>query len=377
MKIVVKTLYGLEEVLEKEMQDLGMKNIVKMNRAVGCEGDIHDIYNLNYNLRTGLRVLKTIYEGKIHNNQGLYDSFQKINWQKHFELFNSFSIDCTAHSEFFTHSLYASQVAKDSIVDQFRHKYRRRPDVDTKDPDIKINLFIKDRNITVSMDSSGGALFKRNYRKNNTEAPINEVLAAGLIKLANWDQKTNFIDPMCGSGTLPIEAYMLANNIPAQINRRKFCFMNWIGFEGRDWLKVKRESDAKISNKDIKIFGSDINDQNIRKAKSNFEQIKPKGKIKFFEKDFFLTSNPDGEPAFVMINPPYDLRLEEDDIIEFYKKMGDQLKTHYKNSTAWILSGNTDIKHLGLKPDQKINMLNGPIEAKFIKFELYEGSKEK
>lgn len=373
MELIVKTLMGLEGVLEKEIHDLGYEKTEPLTRGVRVFVDTElAIYRLNYHLRTALKVLKVIHRGTVRSNQELYDQTRRINWYEIFELTQTFAIDSLAFSEEFNNSMYVSLVVKDGIVDQFRDKYRRRPDVSKRDPDILINVHISGEDLTISLDSSGEPLFKRGYKKQTAQAPINEVLAAGMILLSDWDKKTNFIDPMCGSGTIPIEAIMIATNTPPQLKRRKYAFMNWQSFRPAEWLKVKRDWDGEESLGDTKIYGFDHDDLAVKMAQRNFDNLDLDNRIQFMEKDFFQLDAPGQGPCFIITNPPYDMRLEQEEVDAFYKKMGDQFKQKFTGGVAWIISGNIEaIKHVGLKTSRKIHLMNGAIESKFHKFEMY------
>ena len=373
--MIAKTMYGLENILANELKKIGAQNVKVLNRAVKFQGDKGFMYKANLNLRTALRILKPIAYFQAHNENELYKNVCKIDWTKLFNLNCSFATNATTNSEVFQHSKYASLILKDGIVDVFRKKYNKRPYVDPKDPDISVNLHIDKHTCTISLDSSGISLHKRGYKKRNVIAPINEVLAAGLILLSDWNKKSNFHDPMCGSGTILIEAAMIANNIPANIFRKKFSFQKWKDFEPLLWEKIKDNS----LNKEIqylgKITGCDDNEETIKIAKFNIENSLLSENIFIKKTDFF--KNKIEQNTFVIFNPPYGIRINKN-IDDFYIKIGDTLKNKYKNCTVWIISSDIEkIKYVGLKPSKKIKLLNGQLECSFRKYEIYEGSKKR
>ena len=259
-------MFGLEEVLAEELRELGAQNIKLMNRAVSFKGDIGFMYKANLNLRTALRILKPIAHFQAHDEKELYKKLCEIKWTEIFDLNATFSTHATIHSKVFTHSKYASLLMKDSIADTFRKKFDKRPNVDSKTPNVTINLHIAKHTCTVSLDSSGDSLHKRGYKSNTVVAPMNEVLAAGLILLSDWNRISDFHDPMCGSGTLLIEAALIAYNIPANIFRNRFGFEGWNDFDKELWKKIKEVSLDKETHYYGKITGSD----NFQKAIRNF-----------------------------------------------------------------------------------------------------------
>jgi len=372
--MLAKTMYGLEEVLANELKNLGAQNIKIQNRAVSFKGDTGFMYKANLNLRTCLRILKPIQTFQAHNEQELYKNIVKINWEKYLGLKNTFATHATTNSEAFNHSKYASLLVKDGIADYFRNKYEKRPNVDPEDPDISINLHINKHTCTVSLDSSGESLHKRGYKLDTIIAPMNEVLASGLILLSGWNKKDNFHDPMCGSGTLLIEAAMIAYNIPANIFRNKFGFENWKDFDVELFEKIKDVSLNKEVDFNGTITGGDNFQKAIRTTRKNIENALMFENIKVKNEDFFETSIQ--ENSFVIFNPPYGERIELG-INEFYEKVGDSLKNNYKNCTVWIISSDLEnLKMIGLKPTQKINVMNGNLKCSFREFKIYEGSKK-
>lgn len=371
MKVVAKTFQGLEEVLNQELIDLGMKNTQIVKRAVVFNTDNEGLYRANYLLRSALRLLVSMQEFNVSNEDQLYNSIQSINWSKYLNINRTFAIDTVTNSSVFRHSKYVAFKTKDAIVDQFRKKTGRRPSIDVDDPDLRINVMINETNMKISLDSSGGSLHKRNYRIKTGDAPINEVLAAGLILLSDWDKEQPFYDPMCGSGTLPIEAFMMGQNRPAQYFRKDFGFTKWRHFDFELWDKIRKEENDKMLDKKPTIICSDKDRYAISATEKNFARFRPGRTVWIRQKDFFDAKMQE-EPCHVLMNPPYDNRLEIEDDIEFYKEIGDTLKQSFKGSSAWIFSGNVEaIKHVGLKTSRKLHLFNGPIPCKFHKFDMH------
>lgn len=372
--MLAKTMYGLEEILADELKNLGAQNINIQNRAVSFKGDTGFMYKANLNLRTCLRILKPIQTFQAHNEKELYKNILKIDWEKYLTTESTFATHATTNSEVFNHSKYASLLVKDGIADYFRNKYGKRPNVNTENPDLTINLHINKHTCTVSLDSSGESLHKRGYKLDTIIAPMNEVLASGLILLSGWNKQDNFHDPMCGSGTLLIEAAMIAYNIPANIFRNKFGFESWKDFDSELFEKIKDVSlDKEVDFKGT-ITGGDNFQKAIRISRKNIENALMFENIKVKNEDFFETSIK--ENSFVIFNPPYGERIELG-INEFYEKVGDSLKNNYKNCTVWIISSDLEnMKMIGLKPTKKINLMNANLKCSFREFKIYVGSKK-
>jgi putative N6-adenine-specific DNA methylase len=375
-KLTAKTFRGLEDVLYDELKNLGAQNLIKGNRAVEFEGDKALMYRANFHLRTAIRILKPIAEFKVNNEHELYDAIQTIDWSSYFDLKDTFAVDSVVHSNNFSHSKYVALKVKDAIVDQFRNKFKKRPFVDTDNPSIRISVHISHDQCTVSLDSSGESLHKRGYRIKTNKAPLNEVLAAGMILLSGWDKKSVFIDPMCGSGTLAIEAAMIAHNIPPGMYRESFGFETWNDFDA-DLLESIYEEDIPEAEADIRILGSDVSEVAIRIAKENVENANLKRKIDLLIKPVENYNPPSGENGIVITNPPYGERIKKNEINNFYKLLGDRFKNKYSGFEVWILSSNFEaIKHIGLKPTKKMTLFNGPLECKFLNYSIYQGSKK-
>jgi putative N6-adenine-specific DNA methylase len=377
MQLTATTLFGLEEVLANELKQLGATNIKPTKRAVEFEGDQKLLYRANFELRTAIRVLLPIKKFKARSEDQLYRNIRKINWAQYLHVDGTLAIDATTHSNFFKHSKYAALKSKDAIVDQFRKSFGRRPNINLDSPDLRINLHINQDLCTVSLDSSGDSLHKRGYRSEAVDAPLSEVLAAGIIQLTGWQCDCDFIDPMCGSGTNIIEAALYAYNIPSQLQRREFGFMKWKDYDKNLWQTVVEEGKARIRDDfPHKILGFDKDFKAVRVSQWNIIAAKIEGKVEAERKPFERLTPP-GVKGILVINPPYELRLVTGDINGLYKMIGDQLKQQFGGYEAWIISPNMEaFKHVGLRPSRKIVLFNGPLECKLQKYELYAGSKK-
>jgi len=374
-QLVAKTFKGLEEVLYSELEQLGASDLKIVNRAVEFTGDKALMYRANFHLRTALRILKPIMEFNAKNENELYQQIQKTEWDTYFNLKDTFAVDSVVFSDNFSHSKYVALKVKDAIVDQFREKYQKRPYVETENPDIRISIHIANELCTVSLDSSGDSLHKRGYRITTNKAPINEVLAAGMILMSGWDKKSVFIDPMCGSGTLVIEAAMIANNIPPGVYRQKFGFETWKDFDN-ELLEEIYEEDGVEPDHDIKVIGSDISEIAIRITKENVANAGLKRKIDL-QINPIENYTPPAENGVIITNPPYGERIKKNDINDFYKALGDKFKSSYQGYEVWLISSNFDaIKYIGLRPSKKFTLFNGPLECKFLNYSIYEGSKK-
>ncbi|WP_312090762.1 class I SAM-dependent RNA methyltransferase [Chryseobacterium sp.] len=375
LKIQIKTFFGLEVILAEEIKKLGGRNVEIKNRAVNCEGDLGFLYKINYSARTALKIIIPILEFKAFNESKFYDKLFKFEWDEFMDVDQTFAIDSTVNSERFKHSQFMTFKMKDAIVDYFQNKYHKRPSIETKSPDIKFHLHIDRELVTISLDSSGDPLFKRGYRKEQGEAPINEVLASGMLQLAGWDGKGNFLDPMCGSGTLLIEAAMIALDLPAQIFRRRFAFQNWKNYDADLFSKIKEVRVNRVKEFTGKIVGYDIDARMLNAARTNVESAEMEDIIEVKKQNFF-DSKKDLFPLLMVFNPPYDERISINDD-DFYKKIGDTFKTNYPNTLAWLISSDLEaVKKIGLRPSRKIKLFNGKLETRFLQYEMYEGTKK-
>ena len=375
-RMLAKTLYGFEPILAKELRNLGAGHVKEGVRNVSFEGDTGFMYKANLSLRTALKILKPIKTFKVFNEKQLYRQMYAIEWLDYFNSSQTFAFDTTMHSEVFNNSLFVSQRAKDALVDKFRDTVRERPSVNTSNPDIRINIHIHDNDCTVSLDSSGTSLHQRGYRIATNIAPINEVLAAGLLLLSGWDGRTDFLDPMCGSGTFLVEAAMIACNIPANINRNSFAFKNWNDFDGALYDKIVESRLNQTREFTHRIFGYDKAPSAVRKAQENIDNANLTEYISIERKDFFRTEKPVENSLKMVFNPPYGERLNID-IEAFYSKIGDTLKQSYPGTNAWLITSNLQsLKYVGLRPSRKIKVFNGSLESRLVNYEIYEGTKK-
>lgn len=374
-KMVAKTFFGFEEILAKELLQLGAQQIKPGNRMVSFVGDLGFLYKANLCLRTALKILKPIHTARVQDEDALYQLFYDFPWEDFLDVDSKFVIDSVVHGTLFTHSQFASQKAKDGLVDQFRDRYNERPSVDLNRPDLRINLHIQEDFCTVSLDSSGASLHHRGYRTATNIAPLNEVLAAGLIQLSGWKGKTDFLDPMCGSGTIVIEAAMFASNIPANINRKQFAFEKWTDWDADLFEKIQESQLKRIKNPGIQIIGSDKAPSAIEKATINVENANLSEFITLEKKDFFQIDKETSGPLHLLTNPPYGERLDGD-MNALYQGIGDAFKQSFPNTQAWLISSNMEaLKCVGLRPSRKIKLFNGKLESRLMFYPIYEGTK--
>jgi putative N6-adenine-specific DNA methylase len=376
-RMVAKTMPGLEAELARELLKIGARSIEEHRRAVSFVGDKGTMYKANYLLRTALRVLMPVASFEARNEQELYDGIRRIDWEQWMGPDDTLAVDATANSEFFDHTFYLAQKTKDAIVDQFRDKHGRRPSVEKFSPTLRINIHVNDASITVSLDSSGDSLHKRGYREDTGRAPLNEVLAAGMIALSGWNKRSRLIDPMCGSGTLLIEAALLATNVPAGWFRESFGFQRWRDFEPELWAKITEGAINRINNETVEILGSDVSYNVLRKARENIKLAKVDDIVKTACQDFFESEPPPNGAGMLILNPPYGERMAQDDVTTLYKQIGDTLKKKYAGYQAWMITSNPDgLRAVGLRPSRKIALWNGPLECRFVRYDLYEGTKK-
>ncbi|PKA84323.1 putative N6-adenine-specific DNA methylase [Ulvibacter sp. MAR_2010_11] len=376
-KMVAKTLYGMEELLAQELRQLGASEIEIGTRNVSFEGDTGFMYKVNLCSRIAIKVLKPITAFNIFTEEDLYKKIYEMPWEDYMDVNGTLAVDSTVFSEEFTHSQYISFKTKDAIVDRFRDRVGERPNVDLDHPTLRINIHI-DRNIcTVSLDSSGKSLHKRGYKTESTVAPINEVLAAGMIMLSGWTGHCDFMDPMCGSGTILTEAAMIACNIPPNLNREEFGFETWPDFDVDLYELIEAAALKKVRDFHFKIYGSDTDVVAINKAKENIKNANLQDFIELKTQDFFDSKKETGRQLYMIFNPPYDERISVDDIEKFYGNIGTTLKHGYPGTQAWMITSNMEaLKHVGLRPSRKIKLYNGKLESKFVLYEMYEGSKK-
>ncbi len=376
MRLVAKTLYGLEKVLAEELINLGATDVQTANRAVLFKGDMSFLYTVNYCVRTALSILMPVAEFRIRSKDDLYKAGSKIEWEKFLNPDDTFSIVPVINSPHFGHSGYAGLLLKDAIADTFRNRTGRRPSVNTSDPGLLINLHISNDLVTISIDSSVVPLFKRGYRQEQPFAPLNEVLAAGIILLSGWDATTSLTDPMCGSGTIPIEAGLIACKIPPGKFRKFFGFQRWKDFDENLFEKIKLNYNSQIGPSPVKIYGSDISEQTLQHARANVSSAGLNDIISLERGDFKDLKQVDNN-GFVFLNPPYGQRLQPVEIDQLYEMIGSTLKHNFAGTTAWLITSNKEsLKHVGLKPKEKHILFNGALECLLLKYEMYQGTKK-
>lgn len=379
MQFIAKTFAGLEETLAAEIKALGGQQITILTRGVQYEGDKKLLYRSNYELRTALRILVPIAVFQASSDKVLYEKVRDINWNQWMDAENTLAVDAVTFSENMNHSHFIALRTKDAIVDQFRGRTGKRPSIDTEKPDLAIQVHVgKEDRCTVSLDSSGVSLHQRGTKLFSTAAPVNEVLAAGMIQLSGWDKQVPLLDFMCGSGTILMEAAMILKNIPPQFKRQYYSFHHWKDFDPALWIEVVKEAQEKITTAPKLIYGIDINKNAVSKAEANIQGAGLDDVIQIESRSFKLAPPP-AERGYIITNPPYGERLvEEQDVInELYQAIGDKLKKDYKGWWAWLISSNTQgLKHIGLHPTKKRTLFNGPLECKFLGYELFEGRRK-
>lgn len=379
--MIAKTFKGLEEVLAREITALGGNDIEIGRRAVSFTGDKGLLYRANLWLRTASRVLVPIATFRANDADEVYAEVKKIDWEQYMDLTTTFSIDATVYSETFKHSRYVTYKVKDAIADLFNEKYGKRPSVRITDPDLYINVHIAAETVTISLDSSGESLHKRGWRVAQTDAPINEALAAGMLLMAGWQGQSDLYDPMCGSGTLLIEAALIALNIPPGIFRKHFAFENWKDFN-KDLFATISEDDSDEREFTHHIYGSDAGFYAVQAAIKNIRSAGVQRyvdikqiRIEELKGEKLKEEGFDSNGALVIINPPYGERLAQDkDVLRLYSDMGKALKFQFTGATAWVISSNEEaLKCIGLKPSKKIHLLNGELDCLYNQYELFQG----
>ena len=376
-KMIAKTFKGLEEVLAGELVELGANNVQIERRAVSFTGDKRLLYRANFCLRTASRVLVPIATFKAKDADEVYEQAKGINWSQYMTLQTGFQIDATVYSDTFRHSRYVTYRVKDAIADWWSEREGKRPNVKLTDPDLCLNVHIANEVVTISLDSSGESLHKRGYRVANTEAPINEALAAGMLLMAGWKGETDFYDPMCGSGTLLIEAALIAQNIAPGIFRKNFAFEKWADFD-KDLFEDIYNDDSLERDFTHRICGFDASFYAVQQALKNIKSAGQQRCIDVRQIRLQEIKREEQKPALIMVNPPYGERLAQDkDVMRLYADMGTAFKHHFTGSTAWVISSNEDaLKCIGLKPSKRIKLLNGELECWFNKYELFAGERK-
>ena len=378
-QMLAKTFKGLEEVLAGELVQLGANNVQIERRAVSFTGDKRMLYTANFCLRTASRVLVPIATFKAKNADDIYLQVKQLDWVQYMTSKTTFQIDATVYSDLFRHSQFVTYRVKDAIVDWWMEHEGKRPSVQLTNPDMYLNVHIAGDVVTLSLDSSGESLHKRGYRVENTQAPINEALAAGMLLLAGWDGQSDFYDPMCGSGTLLIEAALIARNIAPGIYRKGFAFEKWANFDV-DLFEDIYSDDSRERDFEHKIYGSDAGFYAVQAATKNVQSanLQRDIEVRQIRVEELRLADTNTENALVMINPPYGERLSQDkNVLRLYQDMGTALKHQFSGATAWIISSNEEaLKCVGLRPAKKIHLVNGDLECLFNKYELFKGDRK-
>ena len=374
-RLIVKTLYGLEDILAKELLSLGGREIKTLNRAVSVVGDIGYVYKINMALRTGLRGLVPMLEFDMRDVEHYYSEIFEHPWEEYFGLDKSFAIDVVGTNDLLNHSSFAGLKAKDAVVDRFRAAKGERPSVERGTPDVPIHIHIYKQTVRVYLDASGDSLHKRGYRLKAAHAPLNEVLAAGIILHSKWNGGMPVLDPMCGSGTFLVEAALIAHQLPPNIYREKFAFHHWNGFDEQMYEKIREGLLSRAKEYEGKIMGRDMDAYALEAAAENIERAMFDDAIRIRQADFF-EAEPPADKGLLLINPPYNVRIQAQ-THRMYREMGDTLKSKYAGwEVYWITSDMEAIKSIGLRPSRKWNLFNGELECKLLRFDMYEGTKK-
>lgn len=371
-ELIAKTFMGLEPVLAKELTQLGANEVQIGRRMVSFMGDKEMMYRANFQLHTAIRILKPIKHFKALSADDVYREVQKIDWSEYIGLDKTFAVDSVVFSEEFRHSKFVAYKVKDAIVDQFREKTGKRPNISVANPDIRLNIHIAEDKCTLSLDSSGESLHRRGYRQESVEAPLNEVLAAGMILMTGWQGETDFIDPMCGSGTLLVEAALIAHNMAPGLFRKEYAFEKWPDFDSDLFDRIYND-DSSEREFTHHIYGYDVDIKAVNTARLNVRAAGLLNNITVEEADFKNFTQPK-EKSIIVTNPPYGERISTPDLLGTYKMIGERLKHQFLNNDAWILSYREEcFDQIGLKPSIKIPVYNGSLECEFRKYQIFDG----
>lgn len=371
-ELIAKTFQGLEEVLARELTALGAHNVQAGRRMVSFTGNTELMYRANLCLHTALRVLKPIAHFKAADADQVYAAVKALEWNKWLDVSTTFSVDSVVYSEDFRHSKFVAYKVKDAIADYFREREGKRPNVSITDPDLRLNMHIAGDDCTLSLDSSGESLHRRGYRVASVEAPMNEVLAAGLLLLAGWKGQSDFIDPMCGSGTLAIEAALLATGTPPGLFRKQFAFERWRDFD-RELLDRVYNDDSSEHEFAHHIYASDIDPSALAAARANVKSARVGSIVSVEQKDFRQFTQP-AASALMVINPPYGERIASPNLLGLYRAIGERLKHQFVGGEAWIISSREEcFDQIGLKPSLKIALYNGSLPCEFRKYQIFDG----
>ena len=371
-KLIAKTFMGLEPVLAKELTRLGANNVEIGRRMVSFTGDKEMMYRANFSLHTAIKILKPINHFKARSADDVYEKIMEMDWSKYLDNERTFTVDAVVFSEDFRHSKFVAYKVKDAIVDQFREKTGKRPNISVANPDIRLHIHIAEDDCTLCLDSSGESLHRRGYRQESVDAPLNEVLAAGMILMTGWQGDTDFIDPMCGSGTLLIEAALIARNMAPGLFRKEYAFEKWPGFDAELFDKIYND-ESQERDFQHHIYGYDIDIKAVNTARLNVKAAGLTADITIEQQDFKDFTQPK-EKSILVSNPPYGERISTPDLLGTYRMIGERLKHQFVGGEAWILSYREEcFDQIGLKPSIKIPVFNGSLECEFRKYQMFDG----
>ena len=371
--LVAKTLYGLEDVLADELRALGAEAVETGRRMVAFRGNKAMLYKANFHCRTALRILKPVARFRAENADEVYEAVKAVEWERYLSPERTFAVDAVIYSENFRHSKFVAYRTKDAIADRFKERTGQRPSVRLSNPDMAIHIHISHNDCTLALDSSGESLHRRGYRVEQGEAPLNEVLAAGMILLTGWRGESHFVDPMCGSGTLLIEAAMIALNIPPGVYRKGFAFERWPDFD-RELFESIYNDDSGERDFEFLCHGTDISADAIRRTERNVRSAGLSRYITLRTMPFqqFMRAP---QPAILVTNPPYGERIAMDNVAELYGMIGERLKHVFMGCQAWILSYRDEcFDHIGLRPNAKLQLMNGELTCEYRGYELFAGT---
>lgn len=372
-ELIAKTFMGLEPVLAQELTELGANNVQIGRRVVSFTGDQEMMYRANFQLHTAIRILKPIKHFTARSADDVYEATKTVDWSQYILPGKTFSVDSVVYSEEFRNSRFVTYKVKDAIVDQFRERFGNRPNISVSNPDVRLHIHISDDDATLSLDSSGESLHRRGYRQESVEAPLNEVLAAGMILMTGWRGETDFIDPMCGSGTLLIEADLIARNMSPGIFRKEFAFEKWPDFD-KELLDSIYNDDSRERDFTHHIYGYDVDMKAVNTALLNVRAAGLTKDISVAQQDFKDFKKP-AQEAIMVMNPPYGERISTPNLLGTYKMIGERLKREFAGNTAWILSYREEcFEQIGLKPSLKIPLYNGSLECEFRKYMMFDGA---
>ena len=371
-EMIAKTFQGLEEILAEELTTLGANDIQIGRRMVSFTGDKRMMYKANFCLRTAIRILKPIKNFTAKDADEVYNQIQAIPWEEYLDVNKTFAIDAVVFSEEFRHSKFVSYKVKDAIVDYFRKKTGKRPSVRINNPDVLLNIHIAQTTCTLSLDSSGESLHRRGYRQEQVDAPLNEVLAAGMLLMTGWRGECDLIDPMCGSGTIPIEAALIARNIAPGVFRKGFAFEKWVDFDSEMFDEIYND-DSQEREFTHKIYGYDNSPKANEIATHNIKAAGVSKDVTLKLHPFQQFAQPQ-EKSIIVMNPPYGERISTNDLLGLYQMIGERLKHAFVGNEAWVLSYREEcFDQIGLKPSKKVPLFNGALECEFRKYEIFDG----